>query len=202
MAQAKGPIILASASAARRALLENAGVAVIQEPARIDEEAVKDAAARDGLSIESTAELLAELKAQRTAARHPGHLVLGADQMLDCDGRRFDKPVDRGQAREQLMALRGRTHRLVSSVVAVRDDRRLWHSTQTARLTMRRFSDLFVESYLDRMGDRVLTTVGAYQLEGQGAQLFAAVDGDFFTVLGLPLLPVLEFLRGQGVLAS
>ena len=134
--------------------------------------------------------------------RHPGALVIGADQMLDCEGVWFDKPTGRDGAREQLKALRGRTHRLVSCAVIVRDGERIWHQIDRARLTMRNFSDAFLDEYLDSAGDDVLHSVGAYQLEGLGAQLFHRVDGDFFTILGLPLLPVLGFLRVHGVITE
>lgn len=183
-------------------MLGHAGVTVIADPAAVDEDAVKHACRAEGLGAGEVAEALAELKARRVTPRHPGRLVLGADQMLECDGVWFDKPADRDHARDQLRSLRGRSHRLIACVVAVRDDQRLWHHMDQAELTMRPFGDEFLESYLDAMGDEVLYTVGAYQLEGLGAQLFARTRGDHFTILGLPLLPVLDFLRVQGVLAT
>ena len=146
------------------------------------------------------AEALAELKAQRVTRRHPGALVIGADQMLECEGTWFDKPADRAAARAQLEALSGRVHRLVTCAVVVLDGERLWHRTESATMTMRRLSPEFLDRYLDTAGNEVLSSVGAYQLEGLGAQLFARVEGDFFTVLGLPLLPLLDFLRVRGVL--
>lgn len=193
-------IILASGSATRRAMLEGAGVAFVVDTAPVDESAVKDAMRAETDNPARVAEVLAELKATRVAARHPGAIVIGADQMLECERVWFDKPADRAAARAQLLALRDKTHRLVSSVVAVRDGQRLWHHTDSARLTMRRFSDAFLDQYLDRAGDAVLSSVGAYQLEGLGAQLFMAVDGDHFTILGLPLLALLDFLRENGEL--
>ena len=146
------------------------------------------------------AEVLAELKAVRVSTRRPGALVIGADQMLDCDGAWFDKPADRDAARAQLLALRHKTHRLTSSVVAVRDGRRVWHHTESAKLTMRNFSEGFLDRYLEQAGAAVLSSVGAYQLEGLGAQLFLQVEGDFFTILGLPLLALMDFLRENGEL--
>lgn len=174
-------IILASASRIRRELLERAGVTVRVEAAAIDE---------------------AALKAMRISARHPDSLVIGADQMLDCDGVWFDKPGDLAEARAQLLALGGRTHRLVTAATIMRGSARLWHTVEVAQLTMRRFTAAFVEAYLGEAGDAVLHSVGAYQLEALGAQLFERIEGDFFTILGLPLLPVLGFLREQGVIRT
>lgn len=194
-------IILASGSATRRTMLENAGVPFVVETAPVDEAAVKQAMRAETDNPARVAEVLAELKAARVSARHPGAIVIGADQMLECERHWFDKPADRDEARAQLLALRDKSHRLVSSVVAVRDGQRLWHHTDAARLDMRRFSDAFLDDYLDRAGAAVLSSVGAYQLEGLGAQLFRAVEGDHFTILGLPLLPLLDFLRENGVLS-
>ena len=195
-------IVLASGSRTRAEMLESAGVPVILQPAAVDEEEVKLSLRAEGISATGVAEALAELKAQRVTRRHPGQLVVGADQMLECDGIWFDKPTGRDQAREQLRALRGKTHRLISCAVVVRDGERLWHHTDQARLHMRPFTDAFLEEYLDHAGDSVLQSVGAYQLEGLGAQLFHRVEGDFFTVLGLPLLPLLGFLRVHGVVTE
>jgi len=198
-----GPkVVLASGSKTRAAMLERAGVTVTLAPAAVDEEEVKLSARAEGIGVDEVAEALAELKAQRVTHRHPGALVIGADQMLECEGAWFDKPTGRDAAREQLKALRGKTHRLISCAVIVRDGERMWHQIDRARLTMRNFSDAFLEEYLDAAGDDVLHSVGAYQLEGLGAQLFHRVDGDFFTILGLPLLPVLGFLRVHGVITE
>ena len=185
--------------APRAAMLEQAGVTAILDKPLVDEDEVKAAGRAEGVSADIVAEALAELKAQRITRRHPGALVVGADQMLECEGRWFDKPADRAAARAQLLDLRGKTHRLVSCAVVVRNGERMWHQIDSARLTMRNFSEAFLDDYLDRVSDDVLHSVGAYQLEGLGAQLFHRVEGDFFTILGLPLLPLLGFLRVHGV---
>lgn len=192
-------LVLASGSRTRAAMLEQAGVTAILDRPLVDEDEVKAAGRAEGVSADIVAEALAELKAQRITRRHPGALVVGADQMLECEGRWFDKPADREAARAQLLDLRGKTHRLVSCAVVVRDGERMWHKIDSARLTMRNFSEAFLDDYLTRVGDDVLHSVGAYQLEGLGAQLFHRVEGDFFTILGLPLLPLLGFLRVHGV---
>lgn len=193
-------IVLASASATRRSLLEQAGVPFVVDTAAVDEAAVKGAMRQETANPARVAEVLAELKATRVSSRHPGAIVIGADQMLDCEGAWFDKPESVEAARVQLLALRGRSHRLTSSVVAVRDGTRLWHHTEAAKLTMRQFSDAFLDQYLAAAGAAATTSVGAYQLESLGAQLFMTVEGDHFTILGLPLLPLLDFLRENGVL--
>ncbi|MBP2306189.1 septum formation protein Maf [Azospirillum melinis] len=192
-------LVLASGSRTRAAMLEQAGLPAILDRPLVDEDEVKATGRAEGVPADAVAEALAELKAQRITRRHPGALVVGADQMLDCEGRWFDKPADRAAARAQLLDLRGKTHQLVSCAVVVRDGERMWHKTDSARLTMRNFSEAFLDDYLDRVGDDVLHSVGAYQLEGLGAQLFHRVEGDFFTILGLPLLPLLGFLRVHGV---
>jgi septum formation protein len=193
-------LILASGSRIRRQMLEDAGVAISIEVASIDEDAIRQSFRAEARAVESCAETLAELKAMRVSARRSGALVIGADQMLECDGVWFEKPADNAEARAQLVALRGRTHRLITACVVVRDGRRLWHVIDEARLRMRDFSDAFLEAYLAGQGASLAETVGGYRLEGPGIQLFDRVDGDFFTVLGLPLLPLLGFLRGHGVL--
>ena len=192
-------LVLASGSRTRAAMLEQAGMTAILDKPLVDEDEVKAAGRAEGVSADIVAEALAALKAQRITRRHPGALVVGADQMLECEGLWFDKPADRAAARAQLLDLRGKTHRLVSCAVVVRDGERMWHQIDSARLTMRNFSEAFLDDYLDRVGDDVLHSVGTYQLEGLGAQLFHRVEGDFFTILGLPLLPLLGFLRVHGV---
>jgi septum formation protein len=195
-------VVLASASAIRRTLLANAGVPIAVDPGAVDEDEVKRAMRADGAPAAAVAETLAEMKAMRVAPRHPGALVLGADQMLDCNGVWFDKPGDRAHAEAHLTALAGRTHKLISAVVCVRNGARIWHHTATASLTMRPLSREFIAAYLDAVGPQALSSVGAYQLEGLGAHLFARVEGDYFTVLGLPLLAVLAFLREHNVVAG
>ena len=195
-------LVLATASPARIAMLRAAGVEALADPAAIDEADVKAALRADGADAADAAEALAEMKARRVSRRHPDALVVGADQMLDCGGVWFDKPPDMEHARAQLMALRGKTHRLIACVVSVRDGERIWHHTDSAKLTVRPFTDAFLDMYLDRLGTAALSSVGAYQLEGLGVQLFSRVEGDHFTVLGMPLLPLLDHLRLQGVLVT
>lgn len=195
-------LILASASPARRTVLENAGLAFAVEPAEVDEAEVKSAMRAQGAAAADVAAALAERKARAVARAHPDALVIGADQMLTCEGRWYDKPADLAAARRQLARLRGRTHELVSAVVAVSEGERAWRHIDRARLTMRPFSDAFLDDYLARMGDEALSSVGAYRLEGLGAQLFTRIEGDFFSILGLPLLPLLAFLRERGEVAA
>lgn len=192
--------VLASASSARRLILSRADIPFVADVAEIDEAPIKTALA--GAEVGRVALALAEAKARAMAQRHSGALVAGADQILECDGRWFDKPPDRPAAERQLLALRGRCHRLVSAVVVVRDRERLWQHVDEAKLWMREFSDGYLAAYLDSSGPEVLESVGAYRLEGQGAQLFDRIEGDHFTILGLPLLPLLEFLRRHGILPT
>jgi septum formation protein len=197
---AERPLLLASKSAVRRTLLEAAGVAIEVRPASIDERGVE---ARAGLAgAGEVAALLAREKAKAAAAANPDWIVLGADQTLALGQRRFDKAADRAGAREQLRALRGKTHTLHSAVAVVRSGAVLFEHVDAAHLTMRAFSDAFLDSYLDAVGDAATASVGGYQLEGTGIQLFERVEGDHFTVLGLPLLPLLAFLRQAGWLAA
>lgn len=192
-------LILASASPSRRQLLTSAGLVFEVEPSGVDEEEVKRSLLGERAQPQDVAETLAELKAKRVSARHPVAIVIGADSTLACNGRQFEKPPTLAAARQQLLALAGRTHELCSSVVVARAGVRLWHCNERARLTMRPMTDSFVDAYLARAGEQVTTSVGAYQLEGLGAHLFNRVDGDYFTILGLPLLPLLSFLAGQGI---
>ncbi len=161
----------------------------------MDEDEVKLAMAASGADAAMVAESLAVAKAVRISNRHGDALVIGADQMLECEGVWYDKPADSDKARSQLKALRGRSHQLISCVSVVRDGQRMWHHTARAELTMRSFSDDFLDDYLETAGPDILDSVGAYRLEGMGVQLFSAISGDYFTVLGLPLVPLLDFLR-------
>jgi septum formation protein len=194
------PLVLASKSAARRSLLEAAGVQVESQPADIDERAIEARAGSGGWY--AVASLLAREKARTVAARLPGRFVLGADQTLSLGTRRFSKPPDRAAAREQLAALRGKTHALHSALAIMRDGELLFDHADVARMTMRDFSDAFLDGYLDAVGDAVTRSVGCYQFEGAGAQLFERVEGHHSTILGLPLLPLLGFLRNVGLLAK
>lgn len=192
-------LLLASASQTRLRLLRDAGLAVEAYPAQIDEAEIKRSARAEGERPEECALLLAELKAARIARRDPQRLVIAADQLLVCDDAWFDKPADLAAARAQLCALRGRTHCLVTAVLCWRGAVRVWHHVESPRLAMRAFSDAFLDDYLAEEGQSLLASVGAYRLEGRGAQLFDRVEGDFFSVLGLPLLPLLGFLRQHGL---
>ena len=193
-------LVLASKSTARLALLAGAGIAVEVLPVDIDERGVEaKAPARDAGAV---AALLAREKARVIAAQKPGRLVLGADQTLVLGNRRFSKPADRAAAAEQLRALRGQTHSLHSALAVVRDGVVLFEYADVAHLTLRNFSDRFIERYLETVGDVVTASVGAYQLEKPGIQLFEKIEGDYFTILGLPLLPLLDFLRREHCLAD
>jgi len=202
MASPNDRLILASASLARACLLTSAGVNFAVEPARIDEAAVKRRSHAEGRSAADCAFALAEAKARWVSARYPQALVIGADQLLVCGSEWFDKPADLAAARRQLWALRGRTHALETAVCAVRADERLWGVAAAPQLTMRGFSEAFLDRYLAAEREAVLGSVGAYRLEGKGVQLFERIEGDYFSILGLPLLPLLAFLREQGQLAD
>ncbi len=200
MASASSRLILASASSARARLLAAAGVVFRVEPAEVDEAAVKRAARAARHSASDCALALADAKAGLVSRRKPEGLVIGADQILVCDGEWFDKPADLGAARAQLQMLRGRTHVLVSAVSAFRAGERIWQHLSAPQLTMRRFSNAFLDDYLTIEGAAVLGSVGAYRLEAVGGQLFDRVEGDHFAILGLPLIELLGFLREQGLL--
>ncbi|MDF1585155.1 Maf family protein [Marinimicrococcus flavescens] len=196
-------LVLASGSAARAAMLRSAGLAPEQRRPVVDEESVREALRAEQVSGTDAAVALAELKAQQVARQEPHDaIVLGGDQILELDGEWLEKPADLAAARAQLLALRGRRHRLISAAVAFRGGVRVWHAVDAAELWVRPFGEAFLEDYLAACGEDVLGSVGAYQLEGRGAQLMSRVQGDYFTVLGMPLLPVLQFLRDQGVLAD
>jgi septum formation protein len=200
------PLVLASASPARRAVLEAAGLRFEALAAAVDEAAIKESAQAEGIPAAEAALMLAEAKAMRIGARRPEALVIGGDQLLTCtiDGasRWFDKPPDMAAARNQLLALRGRRHELVTATIAWRGGARIWQDVTTPRLTMRDFSEAFLDAYLAAEGAALLGSVGAYRLEGPGVQLMAKVEGEHSAILGLPLIPLLGFLRQHGVLAG
>jgi septum formation protein len=193
---AQQPLLLASKSDIRGKVLAAAGLRFGIRPAQIDERAIE--AEAGAIGAVAAAQLLARAKAAAVAANHPGNLVLGADQTLALDAARFSKPKNRAEAVAQLRTLRGRTHELHSALTLMRDGEVLFELVDTARLTMRDFSDRFLDDYLDMAGDVALSSVGGYQLEGIGIHLFEKVEGDYFTILGLPLLPLLAYLRRSG----
>ena len=192
-------VILASASKARRRLLEAAGIASVGDAASLAEGEIKASLRARGVDAAGAAAALAEAKAARVSARRPQALVIGADQMLVCGTEWFDRPADMAQARSQLRALRGRGHELWCAVCVARGGASLWHHVEHARLVMRRLPDPFIDRYLARAGPEVLESVGAYHIEGLGIQLFSRIEGDHFAILGLPLLPLLGFLRRHKV---
>ena len=194
------PLVLASRSSSRRALLEAAGVPIEVYPADVDERRLEMGAGWQPPAAVAT--LLARAKATVGARTHRGLLVLGADQTLALGALRFAKPANRAAARAQLQALSGHTHELHSAIALMQDDGGLFEHVSSARLTMRALSERTLDLYLDAVGDAATTSVGAYQIESLGIQLFERIDGDYFTVLGLPLLAALDFLRRRGCLVS
>jgi septum formation protein len=195
-----GRIVLASASAARAALLRAAGIDVAIEPAAIDEAAIKQEARRSGGAAIGAAVILATEKARAVSERDPDSLVIGADQVLACGVEWLDKPRDLGEARRQLLGLRGHTHTLATAICAAQAGVPVWRATSTPELTMRRFTEEFLDAYLAAEGDALLGSVGAYCLEARGVQLFSTISGDYFAILGLPLMELLGFLRECGKL--
>ena len=194
-------MILASGSASRRALLANAGVRAEAVRPNVDEDAAKASLRADGLGVRDQAMALAELKAIRVSAGRPG-LVIGGDQMLALGDQAFDKPADMAGARETLHKLSGKTHTLETALVVCEDGAPVWRHLARPRLTMRPLSEGFIDAYLEQCGEAVLSSVGAYQLESLGSQLFTQIEGDYFSILGLPLLPLLDYLRTRGVLVA
>lgn len=197
-------LILASASAVRASLLRQAGLDFHVRDSRVDEDAVKKsfAGSTDDGDTDALALRLAEEKALAVSRAEPGALVIGADQIMSCETRRFDKPRDMVEARANLLFLRGHTHTLHSAVVLALDGEVVWGHSARADLAMRNFSDGFLDWYLKTLGEKVKTSVGCYQLEGPGIQLFERIEGDYFTILGLPLLPLLAELRDRGAALS
>lgn len=196
------PLLLASASPTRQAMLRAAGVAVAAVPADLDEDAIKLRLRAAGAEAGSVAQVLAQTKASAVGKTRPDALVIGADQMLVCGENWYDKPGNLTAARRQLRSLSGKTHHLLTAVAVVQGDRLLWQYLSQAALTMRSFGQDFLDDYLQHAGPAILSSVGAYQLEGLGAQLFERIEGDHFTILGLPLLPLLDFLRSAGVIKT
>ena len=194
----KDPLILASQSPARKMLLASADISFEAVPADIDERSVQN---NSGLSAPGEiAGLLAREKACFVSLKNPGRYVVGADQTLALGSRLFSKPAGRAQAADQLRLLAGGTHELHSAVAVARDGKIVFSDVSVARMTMRRLDESAIEAYLDQAGQAVTTSVGAYQLEGLGVHLFERIEGDHFTILGLPLLPLLAFMRGEGLL--
>lgn len=193
-------IILASGSPFRKALLEHAGVPFEAIPAEIDERAVEAPLEGSGASPDEVALVLAEAKALEVSERHPGALVIGSDQTLSLDDAVLHKPTDMEAARRHLLSLSGKTHSLNSAIVIARSGETLWRHVEIARLTMRALEPAFIGRYLARVGAKALSSVGAYQIEGEGIQLFEKIEGDYFTIVGLPLLPLLTELRARGAI--
>jgi septum formation protein len=196
------PVVLASKSQPRAAILAGAGVAFEIVGSDVDEAEAKDRLLKDGAGPREVAAHLAEAKALKVSAARPGAIVIGADQTLDLDGALFDKAETLAEARERLRVLRGRAHLLHSAAVAAEDGVVVWRTLESPALHMRDFSDDFLDGYLARGGEALLASVGCYQLEGEGAQLFERIEGDYFAILGLPLLPLLNFLRLKGTIPA
>lgn len=196
------PLVLASGSATRAAMLRAAGLDFEVVVPRVDEEALKAALLAEERSARDIADALAEMKAARVSGKRPEALVLGCDQTLSCEGRLFSKPASPEEAREQIGALMGRTHRLHSAAVIFRGGEPLWRHVSEARLTMGRLSEDWLDGYVARNWDSLRHSVGGYRIEEEGVRLFSRIDGDHFTVLGLPLLPLLSYLATRGSIPS
>ncbi len=194
-------VILASGSASRRSLLENAGVEAACIKPSVDEDAAKAAFRAENMSVRDQAMRLAEMKAIKVSLQHEG-LVIGGDQMLALGNEAFDKPVNLDGARSHLTKLSGKTHTLETAIVVCENGRPVWRFLARPRLTMRSLTPEYIDAYVNDVGEPLLATVGAYQLEGLGAQLFTAIEGDYFSILGLPLLPLLDYFRTRGVLSA
>jgi len=196
------PLLLASQSAIRQTLLARAGLDFAAVPARIDEEALRRALEAEGASPRDMADTLAEMKARKIADRRPEAVVIGCDQVLEFQGKAWAKPSDRQMAEAQLRQLRGETHKLHSAVVLYHEAQPVWRHLETVRLTMRSFSDVYLEAYLSRAWPSVADSVGGYKIEEEGLRLFDRIDGDHYAILGLPLLPLLTYLGGRGFIAA
>lgn len=196
------PLILASASSIRAEMLRNAGLSFDVQPARVDEDTIRASVQAEGGSARDLADLLAELKALKISDRVPDALVLGADQVLECEGRIFAKAETPEEAAEHLRFLSGKTHRLLSAVVVCQGGKPLWRHVGTVRLTMHSLSEAYLQDYIARNWDEIRHSVGCYQIEREGVRLFAHIEGDFFTILGLPLIELLTWLRIRGDIPS
>ena len=196
----KTDLILASGSQARKTMLKNAGVEFRSEVARVDEETITASLLSENAKPRDIADALAEYKAARIAAKFPDSLIIGSDQVLECQDQLLNKASSRKEAKEKLQLLSGKTHQLYSAAVIYEQGKPVWRTVGRAQLFMRDLSDAFLENYLDRNSDAATTSVGCYFLEEEGAQLFTRVQGDYFTVLGFPLLDVLGFLRSRGII--
>lgn len=194
-------IILASGSASRRALLAGAGVAAQSIKPNVDEDTAKIAMRGDGMSVRDQAMQLAEMKAVKVSRSEPG-FVIGGDQMLNLEGEAFDKPADLEAAADHLRKLSGKSHTLETAIVIAENGEPIWRHLARPKLTVRTLSEGFIETYIETCGSALLSTVGAYQLEGMGAQIFSKIEGDYFSILGLPLLPLLDYFRVRGLLTS
>ena len=194
-------LILASGSAIRRQLMTDAGLDFEVIAKAVDEGAIKDSMLAEGARLRDIADALAEAKSMRVSRVEDG-LVIGADQIMVMDNQLFDKPKDRDEARERLLLMRGKTHHLIGAVVICENGQPVWRHMAKTTLTMRNFSDRFLDNYLEAEGELVTKSVGAYRFEGLGSQLFSNVEGDFFSILGLSLLPVMDYLRVRGAIAT
>ena len=195
-------LVLVSASSARALVLERAGLSFERDPADIDESVIKQQYQDHGKDAQAAALALAEAKALAISPRHPKALVIGAEQMLVCNDRWFDKPADQSEARAHLKVLRGQTHELISAICIAEDDKIVWRHIESTWLTIISFSDDFIDTYLNQFGSEVLESVGVYRLESLGPQLFSQIEGNYFATLGLPLLPLLAYLRDVGVIEA
>lgn len=194
-------LTLASGSKIRAQLLQNAGLTFTVKTSGVDEDSLKDSMRAEGVSPRDQAVMLAEMKAVRVSSSTPG-LVIGADQMMSLDGEGFDKPVDRDDAFQRLKMFSGKAHYLESGIVIAENGTPIWRHVNRPKLTMRTLSDDFINDYLDQIGDAAFSSVGAYQLEGLGVQLFDRIEGDYFSILGLPMIELLSYLRDRGDLPS
>lgn len=197
-----GPLLLASASTIRAEMLQNAGIAIEIQPGRVDEEAIRAALEAEGATPRDQADALAEMKARKVSERNPGRMVLGCDQVLELKGEVFSKAESPDAARAQLRALSGKTHRLLSAAVVYRDGQPLWRHVGEARLTMHALSEAYLEDYVLRNWESIRHSVGCYQIEKEGIRLMTRIEGDQFTIMGLPMLPLLTWLRLRGDIAG